>query len=88
MIIWLLLNSKLLEIDGLPIFTLQDMMVGNGLMPFIIECDECRATDKEFIEVCGICYEETCKTMTKPVFICQDHEPYIDIIDPGESLLT
>jgi hypothetical protein len=59
-------------------------------MPSIIECNECGASNTELIEVCGICYNEVCVTMTKPILICTEcnveiNEPFID---PGESLFT
>lgn len=63
----------------------------SGHMPSIIGCAECAGTDKELIEVCGVCYNEVCVTMAFPLLICTEcndkiNEPFI--IDPGESLFT
>jgi hypothetical protein len=38
----------------------------------ILECDNCGLADQYLFEVCGICYEETCKQKhVKKVLICE-----------------
>jgi hypothetical protein len=69
------------------------MIMVNGHMSSIIECDNCgysRSSEddgRQFIEVCSICYKEDCKTPTTPIVICNDCDTD-PIIDPGESLFT
>jgi hypothetical protein len=47
-------------------------------MAIILACDNCgyeRSSDEDgqqFIEVCGICYEERCSHKMKPVDICNE----------------
>lgn len=65
-------------------------------MQSIIECDNCgysRSSEedgRQFEEVCGVCYDDSCPTETKPVTICR--ECYLEdrggLINPGESLFT
>ena len=74
------------------------MIMVNGRMLSIIECDNCeysRSSEDDgqvFHEVCGICYKEDCPTPCKLVTICDEcyrEEQRPDIpIDPGESLFT
>ena len=73
------------------------MTMENGLMPSIIVCAECgynRSSEddgQQFHEVCGICYEENCKTPIGNLVICG--QCFVDahkifITEPGETLLT
>lgn len=62
-------------------------------MPFTIEhafaeCDNCGKStedEQEFTKVCGICYDNTCPTTTKDVFLCKDCQ-LVTIVDGSETI--